>query len=232
MGIHDAFFKSTFAQPDLARSTLQALLPIDVCSRFDWSTLALEPGSFIDGRELRESPSDLLFSIRTHESEEALVYALFEHQSTIDFLMAFRLLRYIVRIWERWLEQHEGATKLPVVVPIVFYHAPTPWKAPAELASILVPELPQPHFVTLRFALDDLRSLSVEQLAARTLDAYGRLVQMAFWSARSFTRLAEAAPHMQVIASSLRHDPAASLQPQGATNHLFLQGHGATPVAA
>ena len=42
--------------------------------------------------------TDLLFSVAWRGGGEALVYLLFEHQSTSDGLMAFRILRYLVRI--------------------------------------------------------------------------------------------------------------------------------------
>jgi hypothetical protein len=43
---------------------------------------------------------------------EALVYVLVEHQSSGDPLMPFRMLRYMVRIWDRYLTEHPGAARL------------------------------------------------------------------------------------------------------------------------
>jgi predicted transposase YdaD len=40
---------------------------------------------------------------------------LFEHQSSPDAAMPFRLLRYVVRIWERWRRDHPATTTLPFV---------------------------------------------------------------------------------------------------------------------
>lgn len=48
------------------------------------------------------------------------MYALIEHQSTPDKLMAFRLLRYALAAMQRHLDA--GHDTLPLVVPILFYH--------------------------------------------------------------------------------------------------------------
>ncbi len=82
--------------------------------------------------------SDLLYSVAVG-GRPTLLYLLFEHQSTVDPLMPFRLLRFLVRIWERWLglEENAGARILPAVVPLVLYHGREPWSAATELAEII-----------------------------------------------------------------------------------------------
>ena len=60
-----------------------------------------------------------------------------------------------------------------------------------------------PHF---RFLLDDLAVLSLDALSSRTLKALTRLVQLAFWSSRSFERLQDAAPLMQQVTATLSRD--------------------------
>lgn len=58
---HDALFKSVFQQPENAAAELQHVLPAEHVSAIDWSTLKLEPGSFVD-EKLADHHSDLLFS--------------------------------------------------------------------------------------------------------------------------------------------------------------------------
>ncbi|MGX7903984.1 Rpn family recombination-promoting nuclease/putative transposase, partial [Klebsiella pneumoniae] len=51
-----------------------------------------------------------------------------EHQSSPDAQMAFRLMRYAIAAMQRHLDG--GHTKLPLVVPMLFYHGattPYPW---------------------------------------------------------------------------------------------------------
>jgi predicted transposase/invertase (TIGR01784 family) len=100
---HDALFKAVFSQPEHAAGELRHLLPPTFAERIDWPTLALVSGAYVD-EDLRHSHSDLLFSARC-EGASVLLYLLFEHQSTHDPLMAYRLLRYMVRIWEAVLAE-------------------------------------------------------------------------------------------------------------------------------
>jgi hypothetical protein len=207
---HDALFKASFGQPDIARSELELVLPDDLRALLDLATLALRPGSFVD-EELQHTHSDLLYAVRTRTGGLGLVYVLFEHQSSPDPTMPFRLLRYVVRVWEQWLRDHPGATTLPIVLPVLLHHDDAAWRAAPELASMLdaSPELLEasrpfvPHF---RFVLDDLAVLEPAALASRTLAVWPRLVQLALWASRSFPRLRRAAPFMRLLTASLARD--------------------------
>lgn len=61
-------------------------------------------------------------SSATPDAAGLLLYILFEHQSTPDPLMPYRMLRYALRIWDRWLTEHEGARSLPPLLPLVLFH--------------------------------------------------------------------------------------------------------------
>jgi predicted transposase YdaD len=84
---HDALVRSVFSDPAHAAGELQHMLGADLAARFTWSTLAVTPGSFVD-ETLRGRYSDLLFTVRAG-TKEVLIYLLFEHQSTVDPLMAW-----------------------------------------------------------------------------------------------------------------------------------------------
>ena len=118
------------------------MLPAALSARLDWASLALQPGSFIDA-ELVGRHTDLLFQVQVTGGGAVQIYVLFEHQSIVDPLMAFREARYMVRIWERWRGNHPGARKLPAIIPIVLFHGPGGWTAPTELQALidLEPEL-------------------------------------------------------------------------------------------
>jgi predicted transposase/invertase (TIGR01784 family) len=206
---HDALFKAAFGQPELARSELELVLPTAVKAHLDLTTLQVCPGSFVD-EALRHAHADLLYRVRVRGGSEALVYVLFEHQSTFDPRMALRLLQYLVRVWEAWERDHPG-TRLPVVIPVVLCHDPGGWRAAPEFASMLDanPELLAalgPYQPLFQFVLDDLEAYSLETLAARELHALALLVELAFWAARSGARLRQVAPKMASIAAKLVRD--------------------------
>jgi predicted transposase/invertase (TIGR01784 family) len=193
---HDALFKAIAGQIEHARALLRSLLPPAVAEALDWQTLALCPGSFVDP-VLRGRHADLLFSLTWHGGEAALVYVLFEHQSTSDELMPFRLLRYLVRIWERWLKDHRRAKQLPVVMPIVLYHGKEPWSAPMVFDALFaIPDAARaalaPYLVRLTYLLDDVSEIPDDQLRARAVTALSRLLIVCFRDARDETAILDA----------------------------------------
>ena len=92
---HDAIFRQMLAQKEVARDFLQLYLPAPFLSICDLNTLQLASGSFIE-EDLRSSDSDILYSLQTQHGA-GYIYALIEHQSSPDKLMAFRLMRYMLQ---------------------------------------------------------------------------------------------------------------------------------------
>jgi hypothetical protein len=124
--------------------------------------------------------------------------------------MAFRLLRYMVRVWERWQRDHPAATRLPLVLPVVLHNGEGGWRSGTDFASMLdaSPDLLaaarrfQPMFA---FVLDDLAVLTAESILSRGLHALARLVQLGLW-ARTRGKLESAVPAMRTVARSLARD--------------------------
>lgn len=123
---HDAVFRQMLMHHAVAKDFLQLYLPAPFLAICELDSLQLVSGSFVE-EDLRASYSDILYSLRTRHGP-GYVYALIEHQSTPDKLMAFRLLRYALAAMQRHLDA--GHDTLPLVVPILFYHgkvSPWPW---------------------------------------------------------------------------------------------------------
>ena len=136
---HDKLVKSTFSDPDNARAFLQANLPSHLVRRMDWTSLNLLSGSFIDP-EFAATSSDLLFSVKI-DGHLAFLFILFEHQNQEDPLIGLRLLTYMVRIWNDYLRNNPGATKLPAILPLVLAQDNKPWKSSTRLAELIdIPE--------------------------------------------------------------------------------------------
>lgn len=115
---HDAVFKTFLTHPETARDFLAYHLPASLRELCDMKTLKLESGSFIE-EDLRACYSDVLWSLKTSEGD-GYIYVVIEHQSTPDAHMSFRLMRYAISAMERHLDA--GHKKLPLVVPMLFYH--------------------------------------------------------------------------------------------------------------
>jgi hypothetical protein len=176
---HDALFKLVFERPEHAAGILRSLLPAEVVTHLDLSTLELVPGSFANA-ELRNVEADLLYRVKL-EGREAFVYVLLEHQSTVDPTMAFRLLRYMVRIWESWARAHPQARVLPPILPLVVTHGEAPWAAPRSLIELFglsdpLREALAPLLVNFRYAVEDLAAADVTALRLRPdMSLMGRL---------------------------------------------------------
>ena len=165
---NDKLLKATFSAPENARAFFENHLPKEISAALDWTSLALEPCSFIDP-QLTSSESDLLFKITLHQSD-AFLYLLFEHQSSEDPRMALRLLSYILRIWERFARSHPPPAKLPAILPIVLAQGKRPWKTSTRLEDLLelpsaVADILRPWQPTLTYHLLELVRIPYDEIA-------------------------------------------------------------------
>lgn len=191
---HDAVFRRVLGDPENAASQLRAVLPAGVAGRLDLDQLARVSGSFVDDT-LRWRHSDLLFTAPV-DGREAFLYILVEHQSSTDPLMPFRMLRYVVRIWERYIGDHPDATRLPAVIPVVVHHNRRPWSGPTDVVDLLdldseVIEAAAEHLPRFRFLLDDLARLDQRALRARPLTPPARITLLLLKIAAGNPRLAD-----------------------------------------
>jgi predicted transposase YdaD len=173
---HDALFHFAFSRAENAAGELRSVLPPALASRIDWSTLTLTDGHYVD-EDLSSRQSDLLFTACL-EHQPIGLYLLFEHQSAPETFMPLRMLRYAVRILDRWLADNPGATTLPVVVPVLLSHAEGGWRAATSMGELyaLTPELSNavgPHVPQIELVLDDLTRHTDQELRDRAMSALG-----------------------------------------------------------
>jgi predicted transposase YdaD len=126
---------------------LVRLVAADLAEQMDFSRLQQVQTTFVSD-QLRKQESDLVFRVPFQESgtgttSEVLVYILLEHQSTPDPAIGFRLLYYMVLLWDRqrqaW-ERHGVAVsrwRFWPVIPVVFYTGATHWQGPFSVADLM-----------------------------------------------------------------------------------------------
>lgn len=132
--IHDKTFKSAMADIRVARDFFEHHLPKPIQALMDLRTLKLSPNTYVD-EQFNAMSSDVLYQVNMDKGLGYL-YLLCEHQSSVDQLMAFRLLSYVVRIWSDWIKQ-TGSKTLPFVFPLVFYHGKEAYTAPRSLCELI-----------------------------------------------------------------------------------------------
>jgi hypothetical protein len=191
---HDGLFRLVFSKPAHAASELRAVLPPELTARLDLERLTPVNGSFVDSA-LRWRHSDVLLSTRL-DGHDALVYVLIEHQSKPDPLMPWRMLRYLVRIWDRHLEDHPKATRLPLIIPVVVHQGHRPWTAPTELSQLIdidpaTAAAAAEFLPTFRYLLDDLARIDPAELQARPLTPAVRLTLLVMHAAPRRTDVTE-----------------------------------------
>jgi hypothetical protein len=126
---HDSFFKSVFGDVRNAAEVLRTALPPQVSAHIDWDSLQVVKASFVDDA-LKQRHGDLMYLARLTQGGEAFLWVLFEHQSSVEPWMGWRMLRMMVDTLDAWRVQHPEATRLPPVLPVVLYQGATPWTAP------------------------------------------------------------------------------------------------------
>lgn len=161
---HDRLVKSVFGVPEFAAALVQVAEPPALVRALHPLRLQRMPSATVDAA-LSERVGDLCFAARTGL---APVQLLIEHQSRPDNAIAWRILRYKVRLWDA-SERAAGRGRHPVLIARVLYNGPRRWRPP-ELAAMFSPddsglldEIPE-----AKFRLWDVADLRVaeEQLGA------------------------------------------------------------------
>ena len=143
----DRSIRRLLQDPEFVQGLVKIIAP-ELVPLLDFSRAVQQNRSFISDA-LRERESDVLLRVPFQEgpdSEELLIYILIEHQSTVDPTMGFRLLSYMMEIWqEQWrmLQSGPGERRgLDPILPIVFYTGEGQWTSPLSLTTIMeVPEV-------------------------------------------------------------------------------------------
>ena len=110
--------------------------------------------------------SDLVCRIRRGE-QEIYLFLLMELQSGMDFTMPFRLLVYMVNLWEQYFRnipeevRERKDFRLPVVVPMVLYNGREGWTALRRFRDYLLDgDMFGEYGVNFEYALIDVRRLA------------------------------------------------------------------------
>ncbi len=185
---HDKFFKEVLSRREAAGDFLRYYLPTDVVRLLDLSSLEMSKDSFVD-KELQERFSDLLYKVSLRDGGDAYVYILFEHKSYPEPLIAFHLLRYMVRIWEQSLKQ---GLKLAPIVPVVVYHGQAEWRIALNFAGLFdVAEAVAAFQLDYRYWLCDLRQYSDEEIRGGAILRVGMLLLKYIFQEEMGERLGE-----------------------------------------
>jgi predicted transposase/invertase (TIGR01784 family) len=172
---HDGGYKRLFSHPEMVADLLRDFIREDWVRDLDLSTLEKVPGSYVTP-ELRSRESDVVWRVRWGSDHLLYVYLLIELQSTVDPLMALRMMVYLGLLYQDLNKRREltRSGKLPPVLPLVLYNGYAPWSAAQDISE-LVEEVPggmERYRPRLRYCLlDEMRMVDSELESLRNLAA-------------------------------------------------------------
>ena len=135
---HDAVFRSSFRDLEVAENFFRYCLPEKLRKHIDFKTLEITDGTYVD-EKLKDRHSDIVYKIKI-QGFPAFLYFLFEHQSKPDPMMLFRLVCYAVNLLKEYVDQHPKTRILPIVMPLVLYHGKEKWTCPMHFREMFVDE--------------------------------------------------------------------------------------------
>ncbi len=154
---------------------LVEILASELAACIDFSRLSQINRSFIPD-SLREQESDMVFTapFQTESgTDELLIYILIEHQSTVDPIMGFRVLFYMVQIWDfqrrGWESDNvpKSQRRFRPILPIVYYTGEKQWSNPLTLDVIMdMPEVLArfvPKFDTLFLSVNETEAADLKE---------------------------------------------------------------------
>ncbi len=170
---HDRFFTATFKNKETAARFIEAYIPRQAVELLDLSQLEVDNTHFVD-EALQQYRSDLLYQVPFKNGKPAYVYILFEHQSTPDASMPFRMLQYMVKVWEYTRLKHDTKRLLPIL-PLVMSQCTWPY-SPALLDMMDLDEEDRkvfgPWVPDFNHLLLDLSTVDTEQIQGTV---YGKI---------------------------------------------------------
>jgi hypothetical protein len=145
----DRAIRFLLGRPERLRDIL-SLYDRELAARLDFQRLEPLDRSFILD-DYREREVDLAVRLPYRSAagsqtspgsaeSEVIVYLLLEHQSTVDPWMPFRLLFYMLRIWDHQrieIQAQGGPARLAPIIPVVFYTGGRKWKAPRDFRKLI-----------------------------------------------------------------------------------------------
>lgn len=154
---------------------LVEILASELAARIDFRRLSQIDRTFIPDT-LRSQQSDIVLIApfqAESRTDELLIYILIEHQSTVDPIMGFRVLFYMMQIWDSQRRKWE-ANKVPKsqwrfrpIIPIVYYTGEDRWSNPLTLEAIM--DMPDalarfvPKFDTLFLSVNETEAAALKE---------------------------------------------------------------------
>lgn len=163
---HDQIFRKSMENPLVSHEFLATHLPKDILALMDIATVRLENTSFVE-LDLTDKYSDVIFSAKFNNAD-GYIYLLLEHQSTADHFMAFRLLKYMANICDRYLTENPEEKHLPLIYPLIYFNGIQKYNVSRNLWDLFKSSELAREFWTKDYQLVNVHEIPDEELKKRT----------------------------------------------------------------
>ena len=133
MGTKENFFLGFFSYKTNFLDFIRYFVPEIDADSIQLEDLQMDSSTFADAA-FGKRDNDILYTVQ-HGGREIYVYVLVEHQSKVDYSMAYRVLVYMTRLWERYAKSFKADEVkkddflFPAIIPVVYYEGPQTWTA-------------------------------------------------------------------------------------------------------
>ncbi|GEA15390.1 transposase [Moorella sp. E308F] len=166
---HDKGYRQLLADKRVFLELLKTFVREEWVEAIDSDDLILVNKSYVL-QDFSEKEADIVYRLKTKD-KNVIFYVLLELQSTVDYLIPFRLLLYMVEIWREIYNntpQHERESKhfrLPPIIPAVLYNGAGSWTAALSFKEMLDSYRDfSGHLLDFRYLLFDVNRYSEEEL--------------------------------------------------------------------
>jgi len=165
---HDKGYKTLLSKKRHFIKFLRHFVKKDWVGLLDEDSLHLCDKGFVDSF-FKELESDLIYSAKIKDNT-VYFYVLTELQSTVDYTMPFRMLKYIfailMRVFDDTPEEERGRAdfRLPAVVPIVFYNGDAGWVVKRSFKEYLQGGSLFDNVIDFEYCLVDIKLLNKKYL--------------------------------------------------------------------
>jgi predicted transposase/invertase (TIGR01784 family) len=169
--IHDMGYKRILSQKKYFVGFLHDFIREDWAKEIREEDVELIDKEFIL-KDFKDKESDIIYRVRIG-NRIVVFYFLLELQSKVDFTIPFRLLNYILGLYNRLFqdagekEREKKNYRLPVVVPCILYNGTGNWTAARSFREYLQGgDLFGEYAIDFRYILLDINRLTDEDLFA------------------------------------------------------------------
>jgi predicted transposase/invertase (TIGR01784 family) len=169
IGKHDKGYKRILSRKQNFLHFIKKYIQADWVDNINENDLIPIDKSFIDA-EFKNKESDVIYKIKL-KNKEIIFYVLLELQSSVDYTMPFRLLKYMTELMKREFDnipqnKREAIDyRLPAVVPIILYNGSDNWTAVKSFKEYLQKyEQFGEYIIDFKYFLFDLNRMTEETI--------------------------------------------------------------------